>query len=174
MAVDTIEISGTLYKPNGVAARGGSIKIELSNPGTVLDTLGNRQKVNGITNVAIASNGGVSFDLVPNANISPPNTFYVATIETPDGEKWKDYWQLAAAPGTLNFGDIPQVAEPTPLPANVRLTSYASGSEPEANEQRRGVVINIEGGAGEPDRAVVCQKGASGTYAWEPVAIGGF
>lgn len=108
MAAETTRITGLVLLPSGAPCTGGSLRVRLSGPGTVQDA-GVTQKVNGIVDVAIGSNGAVDFKLIPNDAITPAGSIYHVDFQTNDGFRWSEHWSVTTAPDPTEIGDITQV-----------------------------------------------------------------
>jgi len=108
MAAETTRITGLVLLPSGAPCTGGRMRIRLSGPGKVEDA-GVTQKVHGVIDVAIGSNGAVDFTLIPNDAITPSGTVYRVEFETNDGFRWTEHWSVTTAPDPTEIGDITQV-----------------------------------------------------------------
>lgn len=108
MAIATVAITGKVVKPNGQPADGGTLRVTLSDSGTVDDT-GTEQVIGGTFETPIMGDGTVSFSIVPNSgtgSITPAGTTYTAVFETSDSEIWTKTWSVAAAPASQDIGDL--------------------------------------------------------------------
>jgi hypothetical protein len=108
MAVETTTITGKVLQPSGVPASGGRLRARLSSPGTINDA-GVTQKINGVAEAEIGSDGSVNFKLVPNDAISPAGSIYAVEFQMPDGSSWREYWNLPTNPDPTEIGDVPRV-----------------------------------------------------------------
>src|SRR3972149_6850022 len=109
MAVSTVVVNGKVLGPTG-SGYSGKIVAELSARGYATDG-GTKQWVGGKSKYAIASDGAVSFTILPNANLTPAGSHYVVTftLDDPERSTWQEKWQVAATPDPVNIGEIPRV-----------------------------------------------------------------
>lgn len=113
MPLETTQITGTIYDPQGAPVAGGKITIELSHPGSAPDTVsGDDERVAGETIVPIGGDGTVDFTVVPNDVITPVGTIYKIHFET-SGRRWREYWSVDSSPDPLEIGDVNRVAGPS-------------------------------------------------------------
>lgn len=103
MAVSVVAIIGKVIMPNGSGMPGGTIDVVLDRPFSAADGSVS-QVIGGSFQVVVATDGTVSFNIVPN---SGTGTSYTATFRTPDGTTWSDVWgSISASPSTQEIGDL--------------------------------------------------------------------
>jgi hypothetical protein len=112
MALPLVAITGKVVLPDGTAVIGGSIALELSTSGSAVDaTVSDR--IGGRAVETIASDGTVSFNIIPNDAITNPiNTSYRVTFfaTTTNGQsRWVELWQVTSSPQTQNIGSVPRI-----------------------------------------------------------------
>lgn len=170
MAIPKRTISGTIYRPDGTGIAGGSISIQLSHPGSVMDeaTLKD-ERVAGVAKVAIGADGAVEFDLVPNDEISPTGTFYRVTFRDGDGAEWSDAWEVPSGGAPLAIGAVPTKQGVALSPSFVRLSAVSS--LPTAGPEWHRVMVTIQQ-AGGPEQGFVCVKNADGSFGWAQAFMG--
>ena len=169
MAIETTTISGNVYDANGVLATGGTIRCQLSHPGIARDLSNSKDEViAGVITTSIASNGAVSFALVPNDAITPVGTVYLVKFQLPNGYSWTEYWSVATAPDPVEIGDVLRVDAPSLAELVADVPSVVS--LPAASSQwLRRVLIESPGGA-NPQSTWICLLDDDGvTPVWVPL-----
>lgn len=105
MAIPLSRITGAIYTPSGERAAFASIEIRLSRAGTV-DDGGVPRLISAFPMRANAdADGEIDVGLVPNSEISPEGTEYLATIRARDGEAWLERWTVPNLP-EVELGDL--------------------------------------------------------------------
>lgn len=174
MALPTTTVSGTIYDPSGDAVEGGTIRAELSAPGSVDDeTSGVTQKVFGAIGSFIGTDGSVSLDLVPNDEITPDNTNYLVTITLPDGTQVIERWEVPSTPDPIEIGDVPRVSAVDPQAHHLRLSGVTA--LPDVSTATAGAIwhqkmVVLNDGT-NPEQAWICLIGGDGGYHWAQLAI---
>lgn len=133
MAIPTIQLTGKVLGPDGVAPTAGTITVVLSEPGTAMDG-GAAQFVTGRSVWTLAADGSLpaAADLVPNDAITRPGateaggTYYTAHYDLTLGGKrtrFEEEWVLASAPSSLDIGDVTRTVAPGTVPAGVSIAA---------------------------------------------------
>jgi hypothetical protein len=92
LAIQTTNVSGTVYRADGSLAQGTML---VSWPGfTAAD---GSAVAAGNTTVTIAPDGSVSMTLAPNAGANPQGTYYTVVYHMNDGTVQKEYWVVPQA-----------------------------------------------------------------------------
>jgi len=171
MALETTTITGTIYDANGVVATGGRLLIRLSHPGIARDTGNSKDElVAGEVIIAIASNGAVSFALVPNDVITPVGTTYVVRVQLPNGYAWQEHWSVASTPDPAEIGDILRVDAPS-VDELVPDVAIVAALPPASAQWARRMLVEVV--AGEQLLWVCLAQSGGSTYSWVLVAAGG-
>lgn len=110
MAIPSRQIQGTILDPNGVGVNGGTIEFRLDiGSGTVQDDTTTAAYVCGGTkHIVIGTDGTVDFNLVPNDEISPSGSNWVATYRLPGIDMFRETWNVPAG-AVIQIGDVTRV-----------------------------------------------------------------
>ena len=169
MAVPTRAIQGKVVLPSGAGAPSGSIEIELSTEGLVLDGAVS-QKATGKIKVPIGTDGAVSFVLIPNDAIEPSGTYYVVNGTVP-GDKWTEYWDVPSGGSALDIGAVPVIAQPPAAQRLVEIPAVTTLPTPSAVYANRLLIVNPTDGS--PSYSAICLSNGNGTYRWDIFGTGG-
>lgn len=175
MAVPKVQVRGKVVLPSSDGATGGRIVLELSHVGSVMDS-GVVQVVEGRTVAAIGLDGAVGFYLVPNELISPGVTFYRVAYELPDGQVFREFWQLDSIPSPIDIGQVRRVDGIYVAPLVQVVTAYPEVMVlPDPTLTPEGSVCWIKGGAGQQSIQYALLKPYDGDEfkQWVPTALGG-
>lgn len=103
MAVVLVAVVGKILLPDG-GSTGGDIEVRLSPAGST-DDGGTEVVVGGMFTTPIATDGSVSFNIIPNDVILPTGSKYNAKIILADGREFDKVWDIAT--GTpQDIGDL--------------------------------------------------------------------
>src|SRR5512138_2699751 len=138
MAIPTIQLTGKVVGPDGVAPTAGTITVLLSEPGTAMDG-GTAQFVTGRTVWTLAGDGSLpaAADLVPNDAITRAGateaggTYYTALYEITTGgkkEKFEEEWVVASTPASLDIGAVPKLIGAIAVPDTLSFLEALAAS----------------------------------------------
>lgn len=108
MAVPVVSVSGFVTPPSGGGVvDGGKIHFELSTRGFVTDDVDGSVKytIAGVGSADVASDGSVSFNIIPNDLISPASTTWKISYVI-DGDRWEETWVVSSSPSSQDLADI--------------------------------------------------------------------
>ena len=116
--IPTTQLTDTVYRADGTTATG---TVLISWP--AFTTSGGLSVPSGNTSVTIATGGGFTVALVPNAGSNPMGSYYTAIYHLDDGTVSREYWvvPLSATPVTISS------IKSTVLPASVALQTVTKG-----------------------------------------------
>ena len=166
MPVPTRTIQGKVLLPSGAAVQGGSIVCLLSEDGSVLDGSTSHKATRKMT-VAVGTDGTVNFSLIPNDAITPTGTFYAVTGKLPNGDEWKDFWDIPSGATPLDIGAVPAYSPPAAPPGGAVTVL------PAASAFWDGRVLRVNPTDGSPSHLAVCLPNGAGGYNWSIYATGG-
>lgn len=134
MAVPTVQITGAVVTPDGTAPTSGTVTVQLSQAGSVLDGATSK-RVAGAQVFDLGAGGACPAEmvLVPNDAITPSGTYYAVRFRTvsDDGvvQTWSEKWQIASSPATIDVGAVPRLGViPGVTVAPVPLSGDLGGS----------------------------------------------
>lgn len=169
MAVETTSVVGKVLRADAQGAGGGSITLELTAPGTVLDG-STRHVVGGKMVVQISPvDGAVSFSLVPNDVITPAGTYWRATYRLPSGDGWEELWSVPSSPDPTSVGAIPRTGGPF---AGSPRSIVAVSTLPTATELLVDYVfrLTVQDGSNPPGVYLCMKDPDSATHDWILIA----
>ena len=169
MAIVRRQIQGTVLKPDGSGHDGGHIRIGLSVSSGITndDTTSDVYVVGGIIKIPINVDGFVDFYLVPNDEIIPANSAWVAVYALPGRYTFRETWLVESGVGVLQLGDIVRI------PGYITEASILVATLPTPSIKYRGKLRTVMGATDEQDVTSQCLKGWDNNYHWVPAILGG-
>lgn len=175
MSIKQRNIIGTVLQPSGDPYGDGKIEFQLSvgNGTTPDDATSEVYVVGGKLVVDISDTGTVNFNLVPNDQITPAGTVWIATYKFPGGIAQREFWSVLDGAGTLEIGDVVRTnaGAIAGTAAFLIVSTFSLLPSPKASLQ--GTIGYVQGIAGEMDQEYKCMKGWDDVYRWVPATEGG-
>ncbi|MGA8109601.1 MAG: hypothetical protein WB974_09210, partial [Acidobacteriaceae bacterium] len=135
--VITTSVQGTVYRANGTVAA-GSVLISW----TAFTTPQNQAIAPGTLSAAIAADGWLSVNLIPNAGALPAGSYYTAVYHLSDGTVRQEYWVVPAS-GTAALSAVESDLQPAQQTGGGVSSTYVQSAIASAT----GGFLSLSGGA---------------------------